>query len=503
MRRLDPTRPEVLHDAPTTRAIEQALATSLPAHTLMDRAGQAVARLTTALYPQARHIWVACGPGNNGGDGLIAAIHLQRWASVRGARVVVTHDGDPKRLPADAAWALSRAEAAGVAFSTATPAEADLVIDALLGLGGRPDAGSALAQRLTAVHQHRAPVLAVDLPSGLDPDTGHTPHAALPGTPRHTLSLLTLKPGLFTAQGRDAAGEVWFDDLDAGNTADRATAHWGGFAAAADAKAGAAHASHKGLYGDVAVLGGQLPGDQGIAMAGAAVLAATAALQAGAGRVFVALVGDGPVPAWDVQQPELMFRSPARLLDDLPQQQPTLVAGCGGGESVRAWLPRCLSTLHRLVLDADALNAIAQDPALQFLLNARATRGWVTVLTPHPLEAARLLGVRTDAVMADRLGHAEALARRHRAIVVLKGSGTVVAAPGQLPWINATGHARLATAGTGDVLAGLIGAALARGDRDAFSASCAAVAHHGALADAWPLDRSLTAGALARAARPF
>lgn len=507
MRRLDPTRLQALHDAATTRAIEQALAEQLPPHALMAQAGESVARLAKALYPHARRIWIACGPGNNGGDGLVAAVHLLAWVAERGGEVVVTLDAEAARLPADAAWALARAKAAGVPIEADPPANADLVIDALLGLGGRRAADGPLAPRLQAVLGHPAPVLAVDLPSGLDADSGHHALAdARPDAgvgPRHTLSLLTLKPGLFTAHGRDMAGEVWFDDLAAGDTTASASAWWGGFGLAPDAKQHDPHAGHKGRYGDVGILGGQLPGAQGIAMGGAALLAARAALHAGAGRVFVGLVGNGEVPPLDPLQPELMFRSPARLLDGLPDQGLTLVAGCGGGDAIRTSLPRCLNAVHRLVLDADALNAVALDSALQSLLNARASRGAITVLTPHPLEAARLLGTSTASVMADRLGHAQALAQRHRVVVALKGSGTVVASPGQLPWVNASGNARLASAGTGDVLAGLIGAALARGDRDAWTATCAAVAHHGLLADTWPTDRALTAGALALAVRPF
>lgn len=507
MRRLDPIRLEALHDAAATRAIEQALAATLPPHTLMAHAGESVARLAKALHPHARRIWIACGPGNNGGDGLVAAVHLHEWIAERGGELVVTLDAEPAHLPADAAWALARAQAAGVRVRADPPADADLVIDALLGLGGRRATDGPLAPRLKAVMSHPGPVLAVDLPSGLDPDSGHhaladTRPAADLG-PRHTLSLLTLKTGLFTAHGRDMSGEVWFDDLAAGDTTASATAWWGGFGMLPDTKQRDPHAGHKGRYGDVGVLGGQLPGTLGIAMGGAALLAARAALHAGAGRVFVALVGDGQVPALDPLQPELMFRSPARLLEGLPDKGLTLVAGCGGGDAMRAWLPRCLNAVHRLVLDADALNAVAQDTALQSLLNARASRGAITVLTPHPLEAARLLGTSTASVMADRLGHAQALAQRHHAVVALKGSGTVVASPGQLPWINASGNARLASAGTGDVLAGLIGAALARGDREAWAATCAAVAHHGLLADAWPPDRAVTAGALALAVRPF
>lgn len=503
MRRVDPSRLEALHSAATTRAIEQALAARTPPHGLMARAGESVARLATALHPHARRIWVACGPGNNGGDGLIAATHLADWARVNGAEVVVTLDAAPGRPPADAAWALARYRATGLPLHAEAPDEPDLVIDALLGLGARPVTDGPLAARIAALRQHTAPVLAVDLPSGLDADTGDTAGAVAPPGPRHTLSLLTLKPGLFTAHGRDLAGEVWFDDLGAGDGSAQASAWWGGIDDGPDARLADAQAGHKGRYGDVAVLGGQLPGESGIAMGGAAVLAATAALHAGAGRVLVALVGDGPVPALDVTQPELMFRSPLRLLDTLPGEGLTVVAGCGGGDAIRPALPRCLDGAHRLVLDADALNAVATDTALQGLLKARSQRGWTTVLTPHPLEAARLLGTTTAAVMADRLGHARALSQRHHAVVVLKGSGTVVVAPGQLPWINASGNVRLASAGTGDVLAGLIGAALARDDRDAYSATCAAVAHHGVLADQWPPRRALTALALARAARPF
>ncbi|MDH5707983.1 MAG: NAD(P)H-hydrate dehydratase, partial [Hylemonella sp.] len=150
------------------------------------------------------------------------------------------------------------------------------------------------------------------------------------------------------------------------------------------------------------------------------------------------------------------------------------------------------------VLDADALNALASDSQLQTLLRARAHRQRATVLTPHPLEAARLLGSTVEAVQQDRLGAAETLARRFDCTVVLKGSGSIVAAPPRPSVVNATGNARLATAGTGDVLAGLIGAALAAG-QPAYEAACQAVYHHGRLADRWPATQPLTAGALARA----
>lgn len=336
-----------------------------------------------------------------------------------------------------------------------------------------------------------APVLAIDLPSGLDADTGQ----GLAVRATHTLSLLTLKPGLFTAQGRDAAGTIWFDDLGASDPT-RAVAASATLNAAPLARA-RPHASHKGSWGDVAVIGGA-PG-----MTGAALLAARAALHAGAGRVFVGLLActdsthASTALTVDPMQPELMFRAIASL--DLAHMH--IACGCGGGDAVRAELPRILSRARTLVLDADALNAIASDTGLQTLLRSRCVRQPdTTVLTPHPLEAARLLATSTDNIQADRLGAARALADRFGAVSVIKGSGSVIAAQGRAPLINPTGHAGLATAGTGDVLAGLVAARLAHG-LSAIEAAADAVYTHGALADAWPREETLVASRLAQRIR--
>jgi len=201
--------------------------------------------------------------------------------------------------------------------------------------------------------------------------------------------------------------------------------------------------------------------------------------------------------AADGQHPELMLRTP----DTLPLRGATVVCGCGGGEQVAAWIPQVLAAPGPVVLDADALNALARDSALQALLRARGRRGQITVLTPHPLEAARLLGKTTAQVQADRLTAARQLARDSGAIIVLKGSGSIVAAPGMPPTINPTGNARLATAGTGDVLAGLVGAWLhdTTHAAEAAARTSAAVYAHGALADQWPAGTALTAGRLAAA----
>ncbi|WP_295987568.1 NAD(P)H-hydrate dehydratase [uncultured Variovorax sp.] len=484
MQRITSATAADLFDIAATRRIEQAASAALPAHTLMQRAGLAVARLAMAIAPHARTIWVACGPGNNGGDGFEAAAKLRH----RGFFPVVTFLGDEGRLPPDAKASLQRARDAGVTFATAPPSAYELAIDALLGIGSTRQPEGAMADWLAHMHTSGRPVLCVDVPSGLNADTGTLPRGAGAGqsAARSCITFLTLKPGLFTAQGRDAAGTVWFDDLGCGTFRDQPVAR---IAGAPEAQP-RSHASHKGSYGDVAVIGGAS------GMAGAALLAGSAALHGGAGRVFVGLLDLSAAPV-DTAQPELMLRD-ARTLD---LSSMTAVCGCGAGEAVRELLPSVLSTAAALVLDADALNAIAADNNLQVQLASRGKGGSPSVITPHPLEAARLLGRSVGEVQGDRLAAARELAERFGVVAVLKGSGTVIAGTGQTtPVINLTGNARLATAGTGDVLAGMVGAALAAG-RPAFEAARESVWQHGRIADTWPAAAApLTAGALARRA---
>jgi hydroxyethylthiazole kinase-like uncharacterized protein yjeF len=504
-----------LFDIAATRLIEARAQADLPEHCLMQRAGLATARLTLTLAPHAQHIWVACGPGNNGGDGFEAALQLQKLGkTVSLTWTELGQDDATSRQPPDAHASRLRALAAGLLISAEPPATFDVAIDALLGIGGTLSADrlgtQLMTQWLNRMHNSGAPVLCIDLPTGLNADTGASLFQALatldsprPGA-RHTLSLLTLKPGLFTADGRDAAGQVWLDDLSVTTPADiqPCALLQGADSALGLARQHQAHASHKGSFGDVAVLGGA-PG-----MVGAALLAARAALHAGAGRVFVALLDDAAdsVLSVDTAQPELMFRHSAAL--DLKQQ--VLVCGCGGGQAVHAHLPAVLANATRAVFDADALNAIAADTSLQVLLTARQSHGYGTVLTPHPLEAARLLQCSTHDVQSNRLRAAQQLADRYSCVVVLKGSGSVLAAPGHLTVINHSGNALLASPGTGDVLAGMIGALLAAG-LSARTAAARAVFMHGSLADRWVecgtdfgaesgTPQALTASALARCA---
>ncbi|OGB66212.1 MAG: NAD(P)H-hydrate dehydratase [Burkholderiales bacterium RIFOXYC12_FULL_60_6] len=227
-------------------------------------------------------------------------------------------------------------------------------------------------------------------------------------------------------------------------------------------------------------------------MTGAALLAGSAALHGGAGRVFVSLLDKQPMPL-DPSQPELMFRQ----LETLALDRMCVVCGCGGGTDIADHLPQLLKSAAQLVLDADALNAIAQSTQLQALLCARSQQQHTTVLTPHPLEAAKLLACSTSEVQANRLECARQLAQRFACTVVLKGSGTLITQAHRTPVISPTGNAKLATGGTGDVLAGLIGARLAGGLND-FDAACQAVYQHGLVADQWPRTQALTASQLAK-----
>ncbi len=467
-----------LHGVAASRALEQQAAAQWPAHTLMRRAGAAVARLALAIAPHAERIWVAAGPGNNGGDGIDAALRLRSI----GKQVHLTLAGDASALPDDARDAWQRAQAAGIEVAPAAPdglGAGDLAIDALLGLGATRPPEGVLAETIAQLERQPCAVLAVDLPSGLNAQTGQ-PLGDTCVRASHTLSLLTLKPGLFTAAGRDRAGDIWLDTLGIDSAAQTPDARL--VSPDTDPAPRRLHAQHKGSFGDVAVVGGAN------GMTGAALLAARAAHACGAGRVFVGLL-DAASVAHDPLRPELMFRNrwweaPASVL-----QSTTIVCGCGAGDAVRDILPRLLKSASRLVLDADALNTIAADSVLQHLLRARSDGERLTVLTPHPLEAARLLNQDTAEVQADRLAAAQTLADKLDAVVVLKGSGSVIAAPGLLPLLNPTGGAALATAGTGDVLAGWIGGTWAQQSHrrrvdDLQRIAAAAVHAHGAAADA-------------------
>ncbi len=459
------------------RQIERQAACVLPSGALMERAGQAAANAALELLPfstRLARVLVLAGPGNNGGDALETAAHLAH----AGAQVTVMHaDGGtaPERLRA-----LARARASTARFIDPDPEAAgardwNLVVDGLFGIGlARPVTGP-FAALVGAVNglgaASRCPVLALDVPSGLDADTGSIVGpggCAVEAT--HTITFIGDKPGLYTADGRDHAGNVTVAGLDIDGALLPAPAmllndtRW--FAARARQRR---QNTHKGSNGIVAVLGGAA------GMTGAPVLAGRMALHAGAGRVFLCFAG--PALPCDAGQPELMCRGAGEF--DYAGAVTVAGPGLGTSDAARTLLVQALASPLPQVLDADALNLVAAQPALAAQLRARHGG---TVLTPHPLEGARLLGCDVATLQRDRPGSAQRLADALDAVVILKGSGSIIAAPGRTAVVNTTGNPALATAGTGDVLAGLCGALLAQG-WPAWEAALGAAWLHGMAAD--------------------
>ncbi len=473
------------------RAIEEkALADADPP--LMERAGRAAAEEAFRLtMDRSGPILIACGPGNNGGDGFVMA---RRLLQARRS-VVVAFAGDENRLPAEAHAAFKAWRDAGGEITREFPATPDggwaLVADALFGIGlQRPVTGS-YAEWIASLNAQPAPRMAIDIPSGLDADTGCILGTAFRAT--HTLTFIGLKPGLLTLDGPDHAGVVTVRHLDIATNGQRAA---DGHRIQPDLFRSQLKArlfnTHKGSYGGVGILGGA-PG-----MTGAAILAGRAALKLGAGKLFVGLIDEG-VPALDPVQPELMLKQ-ARTI---PAMATVLAVGPGLGCSSDATALFELAILADLplILDADALNLLAGSAHYRQILYAREQ---ATLLTPHPAEAGRLLGMDTAGVQNDRVAAAKALAARYNALVVLKGCGSVLATPDGRWFINGTGHPGMATAGMGDVLTGLIASLLAQGWA-AEPALIAAVHLHGAAADRLAREGigpiGLTAGEVIDAAR--
>ncbi|WP_328804804.1 NAD(P)H-hydrate dehydratase [Noviherbaspirillum galbum] len=487
------------------RAIESAALAELPSFTLMQRAGDAAAAAAMSLLGNEavaaaaaeRSVLVLAGPGNNGGDALVAAANL----AALGITVEVHWHGKEDALPPDARIALERARAAGLqprAGANAVMVASrrwSLVIDGLFGIGLRRAIDGPLRGIVEAVNALACPVLALDVPSGLDADTGNVVGGGAAIRATDTISFIADKPGLHTGAGRDHAGRVHVADLQialgyfpeprCGLTQPS------DFASSLRPRA---QQSHKGSFGDTVLVGGAA------GMAGALVLASRAALLCGSGRVIAAFAG--PPPAYDPLHPEVMCRDGSHI-DFGAAIKGALVLGPGLGTtpSARDLLGRALASEAAMLVDADGLNLLSAHDDLTAAVVSRATPA---VLTPHPLEAARLLKTEVGRVQADRLAAARTLASRFRCIAVLKGSGTVIADPDGEAFINPTGNPALATGGSGDVLSGITGALLAQGwpPRDA---ALGGVWIHGRaadeLAEAGTGPVGLAAGELIPAAR--
>lgn len=455
-----------LFTAADIRAVDREWALRHPGTPLMERAGAAAAQLAGTLASESGEpVLVLAGPGNNGGDALVAA----RLLAAQGFRVVVVSRADPARLPPDAARAWARwREGGGTAREDVPPGERfGLVIDGLFGVGLQRDITDTEARWIEQVNEMECPKLALDVPSGLDADSGCLHGCALRAD--HTLTFLGLKPGLFTADGPDHAGTVHLDTLGVESDALPATP---GIALtrleARHCLPPRAKNSHKGQFGHVGIVGGA-PG-----MVGAALIAGRAALRQGAGSVTVGAL-DGRV-AVDYVESRLMFDEPESLI---ASRLDVLAMGPGMGRTTRAHavLQAALVAPCPLVLDADALNLLANDAALA----AQAARRVApTLLTPHPGEAARLLGIATAVVQRSRIESALRLAAQFRAGVALKGAGTVVAHPDGRYAINTSGGPWLAQAGSGDRLTGMVAALLGQGMGAADALEAAVWLHGGA-----------------------
>lgn len=466
--------PVAVHSASQVREFDaHAIASGIAGYTLMKRAGEGALRVLRSRWPTAMRVAVVCGAGNNGGDGYV----LARFARAAGLEVTVLAATPPERLGGDARQAWQDALAGGCTVEPLSPASlagADVVVDAVLGTGLRLPLRAETRAAIDAINAAGRPVLALDVPSGLDADTGQPGDSVVRADV--TLTFVALKTGLYLGAGPEYTGQVLCDELEI-SPPEGARPKLLRLTDADIARAlpRRRRAAHKAEFGRVLIVGG------GEGMPGAVHLAGEAALRTGAGLVTVAsrpehlAVIVGP-------RPELMFAGlpDASPLEGLVPQADVVVVGPGLGRT--PWAERVFDAVlaHRragqpLVLDADALN----------LLATRRPRpvceDWI--LTPHPGEAARLLGMSAAQVQADRLAALDRLVNELGGHVVLKGAGTLIGARGAVPLICERGNPGMAIPGMGDVLTGTIAGILGQ-CRDPAQAVAAAVFAHASAGDA-------------------
>ncbi|MFC0348344.1 NAD(P)H-hydrate epimerase [Undibacterium danionis] len=505
---------------------------------LMITAGKAAAQLAWRILDAAskkdvKKIMILAGPGDNGGDAFEVAHQLAEMAQLSPEdthyEIHVLICGEPNAYSNDAKKSLLAAQTNSIHWHTIDPlqqaqlqrdklpqlnfSQFDLIVDGLFGIGlSRPITGIVAELIIQINHSKACPVLALDVPSGLNADTGQviatiatTAEDAVAVIASHTISFIANKPGLHTASGKDYAGIVVVDDLNIDNGYYPVPyAYLSNPSQLSTLIPARKQNSHKGSYGDVLIVGGST------GMQGAAILAGRAALYTGAGRVYLDLIE--PSSSVDYSHPEIMHSS----IEEHDLSNAHVVIGPGLGHSPNALnrLRHALIHAPALVIDADALNLIAIHTDLQALCRNRSNLSWRTIITPHPLEAARLLNCDTGKIQADRCLAAQTLANQFRCTVILKGSGSIIAAEimgnsaeankalaktdnhpndgesrSTQPrsdktqiCINPSGNPALATAGTGDVLAGICGTMLGQG-LSAFNAACLATYIHGLAAD--------------------
>ena len=438
-------------------------------YVLMQRAGQAAWQLLLQQWPAAQSITVVCGPGNNGGDGYV----LARLAHRSGRKVSVLHLAEhvPDTGLAQRACTDYLGCGGNIALFPEVMPHGDVVVDALFGIGLSREPDAFAAALIDAINAQAAPVLSLDVPSGVDADTGASPGKAVIAT--HTLQFIARHAGLHTGAALEHTGVLNLDALGVGDEVlSAATARASLLTAEflASCLLPRRRNTHKGESGRALCIGG----DHG--HGGAIVLCAEAALRAGIGLLDVA-TRETHVPVLLTRRPEAMAHGveSGEQLTALLAQADAVAIGPGLGQEAwgRALLRLALAADTPLVLDADALNLLE---ATELLVSD-------AILTPHPGEAARLLGTDTASVQRDRLAAATEIASRYQSVVVLKGAGTIIAASGEIPRIIDAGNPGMAVGGMGDVLTGIL-VALRAGGMTAFEAACAGTLLHSLAGDA-------------------
>lgn len=442
---------------------------------LMHKAGIAAFNMINSGWPDLQHIGIFAGVGNNGGDAWVVAA----LAKERGLKVTLYSLGNIEQQSPSAKEARLMAQDLGVeaqTFNGQIDQDIELILDGLLGIGLQADVRSPVAEAIEVMNQHPAPVLSLDVPSGLDADTGTVRGVAIRAA--QTITFIGVKPGLLTADGPDYAGEVVSADLGIigehyGVSPSLQRISWHLLQNEEVILSARSGNSHKGAFGHALLVGG----DTG--MGGAISMTVDACAHAGVGMISCATQPEH-VPVILTKRPECMVRAVQSGLELEPMFARATVLGCGPGLGQTSWsellLQQVLASSLPLVLDADALNILA-------MKNWQVpTAGREVIMTPHPGEAARLLGVSITDVQADRLAAVKALADKFSAIVLLKGQGSVIASPiGQVA-LCTDGNPGMASGGMGDVLTGVITSLLAQG-LSGWDACCLGACVHSAAAD--------------------
>lgn len=486
--------PMALYSAAQVRALDAYAIGELgvPGYTLMKRAGEAALRFLRSRWPMSHRIVIVCGSGNNGGDGYV----LARFAQAAGLTVTVLAAKPVEALRGDALQAYSDYIASGgrvQPFSAAHLLDGEVIVDAVFGTGLNKSVQDDAAQTIAAINESGRPVFALDVPSGLSADTGMQLGDAVYAD--CTVTFVGLKTGLFIGDGPEHTGTVYFDDLEVTPPPNPE------FAPCLEriveteilrALPRRPRDAHKGDFGRVLIIG------SAVSMPGATRLAGEACLRVGAGLVTVAVAPEN-VAAISSGRPELICLplDDDRTLTHAIERAEIVAIGPGLGRSdwARAALNAALHSDKPLVVDADALNLIAEQ-------GDQARDNWI--LTPHPGEAGRLLGVSSDDIQRDRIAALEQLVERYGGTIVLKGAGTLVGSKNRIPGLCERGNPGMASPGMGDVLTGAIAGVLAQ-CRDSWLATRAAVLIHAMAGDAVARggERGLLASDVARELRTF